>query len=136
MKNLIKNFLLCGAIGWCFECFFTGCSAFRRIKKDKTLRCQTSIWMFPIYGFAAFFQPIIKRVKKINIVLRGSIYSFFIFLIEFCSGSLLKVFKACPWDYSKAKLNVKGLIRIDYIPAWVLLGFIYEHVLTRRTNKD
>ena len=49
-----------------------------------------------------------------------------IFATEFLSGSILKKRECCPWDYSKAKLNIKGLIRLDYFPAWFAAGLIYE----------
>lgn len=47
-------------------------------------------------------------------MLRGSIYACLIFLGEFCSGSLLKKYDLCPWDYSNARWNICGLIRLDY----------------------
>lgn len=62
---------------------------------------------------------------------RGCIYTGCIYVTEFITGTLLKKIKACPWDYSKAKLNVKGVIRLDYAPAWFLLGLFYENLLKK-----
>ena len=128
--QFIKNFLVCGALGWCMECFWTGLGAIR-CHKDKLLRCQTSVWMFPIYGMAAIFAPISKLLKGVPTVFRGVIYTILIYTGEFLSGTLLKKHHSCPWDYSKAKYNYKGLIRLDYAPAWFISGLIFEKVLNK-----
>ena len=127
--SFITDFFLCGLCGWCMECFWTGMDSIRQ-KQDKTLLCHTSIWMFPIYGLAAFFSPLIRLIKKFAMPIRGAIYAVCIFTAEFVTGSLLKKCNACPWDYSKAKLNYKGLIRFDYAPAWAVAGLIFEKLLT------
>ena len=129
-KTFIKNFITCGALGWCLECFWTGMDSIRR-GKDKTLRCQTSIWMFPIYGMAAFFAPVSRLLRGVPTFFRGTIYMLLIYAGEFLSGTILKKHKSCPWDYSKAKLNYKGLIRLDYAPAWFLSGLLFEKVLEK-----
>ena len=130
LRRFFKNFLTCGALGWCLECFWTGMDTIRK-GKDKTLRCQTSVWMFPIYGMAALFRPISRLLSGVPVIFRGIIYMLLIFTGEYVSGSLLKKHKSCPWDYSKAKLNYKGLIRLDYAPAWFLSGFLFEQILTK-----
>ena len=131
LTHFMKNFITCGALGWCLECFWTGMDAIRK-GKDKTLRCQTSIWMFPIYGMAALFEPISKLLRGVPTFVRGTVYMLLIFTGEFLSGTILKKHKSCPWDYSKAKLNYKGLVRLDYAPAWFLSGLLFERVLTQK----
>lgn len=37
-----------------------------------------------------------------------------IMLVEFISGSILRLFSLCPWDYSKTPYNISGLVRLDY----------------------
>ena len=128
--HFLKNFIRCGAMGWCLECFWTGIDAIRK-RKDTMLRCQTSVWMFFIYGMAALFLPISRLLKGTPTILRGIIYTVLIYAGEFFSGSLLKKYKSCPWDYSKAKLNYKGLIRLDYAPAWFLSGLLFEKILQK-----
>lgn len=130
MKKYITNFLLCGLSGWCMECFWTGIHSIK--EKDRFLLCRTSLWMFPIYGMASFLQPICTMLKNKNVLIRGGVYTVCIFLTEFFTGKFLKKYGACPWDYSKAKLNYKGLIRIDYAPSWFLAGLFYEKLLSRR----
>ncbi|MBO5199383.1 MAG: hypothetical protein J6B85_12865 [Lachnospiraceae bacterium] len=113
------------------ECLWTGLhSLFHR--HDKELSCHTSIWMFPIYGMAALLGPLGRRLKNIPAVVRGSLYTCLIYLTEYTTGSFLKKHQACPWDYSRAKLNYKGVIRLDYAPAWFFMGLFYERLLAER----
>lgn len=134
MKRKILDFLLCGLCGWCMECLWTGLHSIIT-RKDRKLLCRTSIWMFPIYGMAAFLSPICNKLKNKNAFIRGGVYTFCIFITEYTAGLILKKYKACPWDYSKAKLNYKGVIRLDYAPAWFFVGLFYEKLLSRFTEK-
>ena len=93
---------------------------------------RISIWMFPIYGMASFLSPICKRLKGKSLVLRGGVYTCCIFIGEYITGSFLRKFEACPWDYSEARLNVNGLIRLDYAPLWFGAGLLFEKILCRR----
>lgn len=136
MKNktviYAKNFILCGLIGWCLECIWTGLgSAFH---KDKELTCHTSYWMFPIYGLASCIKPIYNCIKDVPIVLRGLVYTILIYGVEFVTGCVLGIFHACPWNYKKAKYNLKGVIRLDYFPAWFGMGLLYEKILIFSTK--
>lgn len=109
------------------EIIFTGLNSFRN--KEFTLVGRTSIWMFPIYGCAALLSPVCKLLKGKNPLVRGSVYTGFIFLGEYLSGLFLKRHHACPWDYSRAKFNVKGVIRFDYAPLWFGAGLLFERFL-------
>lgn len=130
-KCFFKNFMICGLSGWCMECLWTGLSAVRR-HTDKTLSCHTSVWMFPIYGLAACLTPICKKLERKNALLRGGVYALLIYVTEYTSGVILKKFGACPWDYSKAKLNYKGVVRFDYAPVWFLAGLFFEKILNQK----
>lgn len=127
-KNFIKRFILCGFTGWTFECFWTGLHAIF-FSADKTLPCKTSVWMFPIYGLAAVIAPISQRLKGKSILTRGGVYTLLIFLVEFITGSILRVFHACPWNYADAKFQFRELIRLDYAPLWFVSGLFFEHLL-------
>ena len=85
--------------------------------------------MFPIYGMACFLRPLCRLMKGKNLLLRGSVYTCCIFAGEFVSGSLLKRHGACPWDYSRAKYNIKGLVRLDYAPLWFGAGLLFEKII-------
>lgn len=122
-----RNFLICGLTGWCMEILFT--SAGSLFKHDKRLIGHTSVWMFPIYGMAACIEPIYKKIKGKPALLRGTLYSLGIFSFEYLSGSLLKKYHVCPWDYSESKANVDGVIRLDYAPFWMAAGLLFERIL-------
>ena len=129
MKNLCHNFFLCGIIGWCTEIIFTSLHSFR--SHDFRLLGVTSLWMFPIYGLGSLLVLPYKVIKKYSFIVRGTVYTIFIFLGEFFSGQLLTRFHACPWNYEHARLNVKKVIRLDYAPLWFLFGLFLEKVLKR-----
>ncbi len=128
VSTFFRNFLRCGLIGWCLECFWTGLGALKR--RDKYLTCRTSVLMFPIYGMAALIAPFSRLCRKRNVLLRGSLYAMLIFIAEYLSGSYLQKKDACPWDYSAAKCNIKGRIRLDYAPLWFVVGLLYEKILS------
>lgn len=125
--TLKKNFIICGIFGWCIEILWTAFEKFRR--RDMKLIGNTSIWMFPIYGMASLFVPIYRFIKNANVVVRGFVYMLSIFTAEYATGSILKKHDMCPWDYSKAKCNINGLIRLDYAPLWFLVGLVFEKLV-------
>ena len=129
---MITRFLLFGVIGWCLEILWTGFGSLFR--GDFSMSSKTSVWMFFIYGSAALFQPLIHGIIKYPLFIRGSIYVLFIFLIEFIVGYVMTRLQACPWDYSHAKLNVMGIIRLDYAPLWFLVGVLFEYTHLRLDN--
>lgn len=92
--------------------------------------------MFPIYGMACVIEPVSKKLKNIPMVGRAAIYAGGIFTAEYGTGSILKKHNCCPWDYSKKRHNVKGVINLDYAPVWFLVGILYETVLCRQSAKN
>lgn len=132
MNKNKKNFLICGFTGWCLEILYT--SLWSGINHDGRLIGHTSIWMFPIYGTAALIVPVYHKIKRWPAIFRGGVYSLGILSGEFLSGSLLKKFHVCPWDYSDARYNIGGVIRLDYMPLWMIAGLIFERILCRRKH--
>ena len=132
MTTIRKNFFICGLAGWCMEILFTALNSFRR--REMKLMGNTSLWMFPIYGMAALIGPLYSLIRRFPALLRSMIYSTGIFLFEFLCGSFLKRQGACPWDYSKAKSNINGVIRLDYAPFWMAAGLIFERLIARRSR--
>ncbi|MFT3983915.1 MAG: hypothetical protein QM697_08400 [Lachnospiraceae bacterium] len=129
MKKILKCVLLCGVLGWCLEIIFTAFDSFRR--REWKLRGITSIWMFPIYGLGILILPLSGLLKNKTVWLRGAIYMAAIYLVEFLSGLFLKKRGACPWDYSRAKLNILGIVRLDYAPCWFITGLLFEMLLKK-----
>ena len=80
---------------------------------------------------AFLFAPISRLLRKKSVWVRGSVYAGGIFLTEYLSGMFLKKRGICPWDYSHARLNVNGVIRLDYAPVWFLTGLLYEKLLNK-----
>lgn len=132
-KTFFHNFLLCGVTGWCMEIIFTALSSLRR--RDSKLRGTTSIWMFPIYGSAAFLLPISRLLKSFPTWVRGLTYMSLIFTAEFLTGRLLERRRLCPWDYGRCRWNIKRLIRLDFAPYWFGAGLLFEHLLLSQSEK-
>ena len=124
-----KPFLMCGFTGWCMEILWTGCHSL--LSGESTMTGQTSLLMFPIYGCACLIRPVYRKLHSVPLFLRGCIYTIGFFVMEFTSGSFLKHFHMCPWDYSQAPLNYRGVIRFDYAPLWFLAGIFFEKILTK-----
>lgn len=109
------------------EILFTALGSYR--KRELQLMGQTSLWMFPIYGMASFLKPFCRLFKNFPTAIRALFYSMLIFLGEYVSGSILKKYEICPWDYSKARANIKGVVRLDFAPFWMIAGLIFEALL-------
>ena len=125
-----KTFFICGLTGWCMEILFTSLGGL--LRGDLLLNGHTSIWMFPIYGLAAVIGPLSVRLRHWPVLLRGCFYGAGIMLVEFISGSFLRLFSLCPWDYSRTPYSIFGLVRLDYFPVWVTAGLIFEYILSQK----
>ena len=125
-----RNFLLCGLLGWSLEIFWTGLHSL--FKRDRQLMGHSSLWMFPIYGSAAFLSPIIRLLKKHSFWKRGLVYMLCIYAGEYISGSLLKKRDFCPWDYSRSRFHYRGLIRFDYAPLWFTAGLLFVNSFLKK----
>ena len=84
-----KTFFICGLTGWCMEILFTSLGGL--LRGDLLLNGHTSIWMFPIYGLAAVIGPLSVRLRHWPVLLRGCFYGAGIMLVEFISGSILRL---------------------------------------------
>lgn len=121
---MIIRFLIYGAIGWCMEVMWTGVGS--AVRGDRTLSSSTSLWMFPIYGSAVLMELIYGALAGLPLPVRGVVYMLCIFGMELASGLMLLNVGACPWDYSRARYNIAGVIRLDYAPLWFAVGIFYE----------
>ena len=124
--NMIIRFVIYGALGCLMEVLWTGLGSLTT--KNYRLSSNTSLWMFFIYGMVAFLEPVFRMIGDMPLVLRGLVYAILIFAGEFASGSILKRMEVCPWDYSNKRYHIKGLICIEYLPAWVVAGLVFEWV--------
>jgi len=127
IEENIFFFVLFGIIGVSAEVFFVSITNIFK-KKDRCLKGHSSLWMFFIYGIV-YLIILFGRTyfSDYSIFLRGLIYLVLIYALEFTSGSLLKKFKAIPWDYRKdTKYNFRGIISLEFLPIWYVGGILYE----------
>ena len=122
-------FLFCGLIGWCLEILWTGLHAL--LRGDFAMKGTTSLLMFPIYGCASLILPVYQKIKNLPVLLRGFLYTAGFYVGEFTSGSILQAFHICPWDYSHAPHQYRGIIRLDYLPVWFFAVLLFEKILTK-----
>lgn len=128
--TFLRNFVKCGTVGWCMEITFTALDSLRR--REFNLKGVTSLWMFPIYGCAAFLKPIARLLHAAPTWFRGLSYMSLIFSAEYLSGTFLGKRGLCPWDYQHSRWNIKRYIRLDYAPFWFGAGLLFERVLIPR----
>lgn len=129
-EKIFRNFLKCGLAGWCIEILFTALHSWQR--RDLTLKGSTSVWMFPIYGMAAFLKPIGDALKGHSVFFRGCVYAVCIFAAEYCTGRFLWKRRLCPWDYGNSRFQIGRVIRLDYAPCWFGAGLIFEKLLKEK----
>lgn len=127
-----KNFLKCGLAGWCMEIVFTAANSLRR--RDMTLKGNTSLWMFPIYGCAAALAPVSRLLRSKPVWFRGLSYMSLIFSTEYFTGRFLARRRLCPWDYGRSRWNVGRVIRLDFAPYWFGAGLLFERLLSSSSS--
>lgn len=117
------------------EILWTGWASL--LKGDFALRGVSYLWMFPIYGSGVFLEPLHDRLRELHWFLRGLLWIIVIFTIEFVSGAFIKMsVGVIPWDYTGASaLSIGGFIRLDYAPAWFIVGLLYEKIHDFLRNK-
>ncbi|XP_051946529.1 transmembrane protein 229B-like isoform X1 [Xyrauchen texanus] len=105
---------------------------------DQRLAGHTSLWALLIYSSAIFVMEGLSaklQNKHCPLPVRLIVYALFIYLWEFSWGFLLRLFRACPWDYSEFRYNFMGLITLEYALPWALAGLIAEKHVIRNTLK-
>ncbi len=125
MKTKFIRFIIYGLLGWCLEIIWTGIGSL--LNGNYMLYSFTYMWMFFIYGMGVFFEPIHNITRKYNVFLRGILWVFIIFSVEYFFGwGLSKVLGHCPWDYGNGPLSINGYIRLDFIVPWFFTGLLFE----------
>jgi len=125
------RFVIYGLLGWCMEIVWTAVTmTLKGEQQGWRLEGKSYLWMFPIYGLAApLFEPLHDLLRPRPWLLRGSLYVLGFWTVEYGMGWLLRrLTGVCPWDYSRARWHVHGLIRLDYAPAWFLVGMGLERL--------
>ena len=97
-------------------------------------RPSTSPLMLPVYALVCpLFEPVHDGLRgRVSLPVRAATYGAGFQLVEFVSGSVLRrVTGEAPWDYRQARLNIDGLVRLDYLPLWAIVGLGAEQVHDR-----
>uniref|UniRef100_A0A672QAN9 Transmembrane protein 229B n=1 Tax=Sinocyclocheilus grahami TaxID=75366 RepID=A0A672QAN9_SINGR len=96
------------------------------------------LWALLIYSSAIFFMEGLSarlQQKHCPLPVRLTVYTLLIYLWEFSWGFLLRLFGACPWDYSEFRYNFVGLVTLEYAVPWVLAALVAEKHVIRNTLK-
>ena len=133
MRALVVSFFVFAFLGVGVEIIFT--SIFGHLKKrsigeiDWSLRGQSYLWMFPIYGCLAVFFPMVRDIaSEWNILFRGIFYGVWVLIFEFGAGLLLeRCTGVCPWKYTNG-WHVRGYAKLDYLPLWMIFGLFVEWI--------
>ena len=124
--KITRRFLVYGLLGWSVEIIWTGLGSL--MGGDLRLLGFTNLWMFFIYGLAVFLEPIHDIIKGWNWFSRGLIWVVLIWGIEYTSGLFLKsALGVYPWYYT-GPFAIEGLVRLDFAPAWFVVGILFESV--------
>ena len=101
---------------------------------------KSSLWSFLIYGLGAFFGAELLRemmiARRVPLWARCFLYIPLTYCWEFLTGAVLRLFGACPWDYSQFDYDVMGLITMEYAPLWLMGGVYFEFLMSCMTEVD
>ena len=124
--KILKRFIIYGITGLVLEIIYTGLASL--LKGDLSMHGNTFLVMIPIYGLAAFLEPLHGYLRSDPWWLRGLIYLALIWITEYLCGVLLKiVLGSCPWHYCDL-LNINGYITFRMAPEWFLTGLGFEYL--------
>ena len=126
---MLARFFIYGLAGWCIEVLFTGLWS-ALVERNPSATAKTYLWMHPIYGLGGIsLELAADHLVAIAWPLRALVYVALIYAVELGTGwGLRRLLGKCPWDYTGRGWNVRGLIRLDYAPAWYLAALLFEPV--------
>jgi len=92
---------------------------------DYTFRTKIYFWMIPIYGLSyLLLNAVYDKLIQLPLLFQLLAITTGIFLIEYSTGfALQQIIGECPWHY-KIGYHLRGLIRLDYAPAWMLFSYL------------
>lgn len=117
-----ERFLIYGLAGWAIDSLFVCIGTGRRR--------PSSLLNVPVYGLAQpLFEPVHDRTRRRPLPQRAAMYGAGILAVEYSSGWLLRwLVGYVPWDYSRARFAIDGLVRLDYLPLWAAYGLGLERL--------
>ncbi|XP_053124745.1 transmembrane protein 229B-like [Hemicordylus capensis] len=96
-----------------------------------TFRAATSLLSLVVYGTCGLaLERIYLRLReKWCLLTRCLVYTLCIYLWEFSTGSVLRLFGACPWDYSGFRYHLLGLVTLEYGLFWFVGSLLLEKLV-------
>lgn len=77
--------------------------------------------------FSGYVRTRSRYDKDVPTWVRGIFWAGVIITVEYFSGLAIRALVGvCPWDYGKSTFAVDGLIRLDYVPFWYVVGLLFE----------
>ncbi|XP_064095573.1 transmembrane protein 229B-like [Macrobrachium nipponense] len=128
--NVWLRLYIYGIHGFLIEIFFTAAWEFA-LHQDWALTGCTSVWSLFIYGVGTLVgEKFYRRFHAtVPLLIRGLVYVAWIYLWEYTTGRILRMYDACPWDYTERRYNVHGLITLEYFPAWYTASILTEQLI-------
>lgn len=98
-------------------------------------RGPSTPWMLVLYGLALpLFEPVHDAIRERPAWQRGAVYATGIVALEALSGlSWRRATGEVPWEY-RSGLAIAGVTRLDYAPAWALIGLGAERLHDAMTS--
>lgn len=126
---MLFEIFIFAAAGLGMEVVFTATLDFLQNRKPHLVG-YSSIWYLPLYALAPvilnYAQPFLFTLA---LPVRGLLYMICFFAVEYPSMGLLRLMlgtSPSEESYYKSRWNIHGLIRLDFAPAYFLLGLILE----------
>lgn len=128
--SLLYRWYIYAIHGYFSEVMFTATWAFV-VDRDWRFQGVTSVWALFIYGTGALALERLYLLLKgrCGLLARGTLYTLCVYLWEFATGYLLRLFNACPWDYSGFRYNVMGLVTLEYSLFWFVGTLLLEKLV-------
>jgi hypothetical protein len=129
------RFLVYGLVGSAAESAFS--SGVDTAGADKlVIRGPSTPWMVALYGLALpLFEPVHDAVRDRPAWQRAAVYAAGIIAVEALSGvAWRRVTGEVPWEY-RSGLSIDGVTRLDYAPAWAVVGLAAERLHDAMTGR-
>jgi hypothetical protein len=135
----LQRAILYGLTGCFGELLFTAWTSLLRTGRPHP---RTSPLMLPVFALIQpLFEPVHRAMRgRVPLWGRALIYGGGFHAVEYVSGRLFRLaLRRAPWDYSRTRWQLDGLIRFDYFPLWAAIGLGLERlhdVLTAPPAQD
>lgn len=121
MFKYLFIFALFSVIGWILELIYRSYKSKKIINPGFMNGC-----VVPLYGCGAVIMTFVCKLTN-NLVLLFFVAMLLLTTLEFVTGILLeKLFHIKLWDYTRYKLNYKGLICVRFAIIWGVFALLYK----------